>query len=242
MNIVLCDDEKQCLVKLEQQIMNWTHSNAHVGGVIIRTFTSSEDLLAAWKRGMQIDALFLDIQIPGEMNGIALAKEIHQSNEYIPIVFVTNYGEYAEEGYIVNALRYLRKPIVEQAIADCMSIIWRRWEVQQDHYIIFDLSTQVLRIPADSILFIEVRGHYSIIRTADSNQEYRIKKPLESIRKQLPPTFLVQCHRSFIVNVKYIRHITGSSISLADGTSLQVGRIYQAELMKRFRQYYIEGA
>lgn len=90
MNLILCDDEQIFLDSLHQKIMNWAKRSRHISGIILHCFTSSEDLLDAWQRGMTIDAMFLDIQIPGEMSGLAVAKEIHNDNEYLPIVFITS--------------------------------------------------------------------------------------------------------------------------------------------------------
>lgn len=208
---------------------------------MIHSYTSSEDLLDAWEHGLQIDALFLDIQIPGEMNGLALAKEIHRINEYIPIVFITSYGEYAEEGYVVNALRYLRKPVSYQGIAECMNILWRRWALQHTECVVLDMPNFVLRLPVNSILYVEVIGHYCVIKTIENEQGYRLRQPLETIRKKLPSHLFVQCHRSYIVNLIYIRHIANDGITIADHSILPVGKMFQHGLMKEFRAYYMEG-
>lgn len=241
MNVILCDDEKLFLEFIEQKIMAWAGRTGHRRGLMIHSFTSSEDMLDAWQHGMQVDALFLDIQIPGEMNGMAAAKEIHRANANIPIVFVTCYGEYAAEGYEVNALRYLRKPVSEQDVVECMNILWHRWELQQTACIVLDVPTQILRLPVNAILYIEVAGHYCIIRTTDSEQTHRLKQSMDSLRKKIPENILVQCHRSFIVNLMYIRHITSGNITMADGTVIPMSRSYQAQLLKMFRSYYLEG-
>ena len=238
MNIVICDDEAIFLLSVKQRIKEWAQRNGCISALVIRTFTSAEDLLEAWQHGLPIDAMFLDIQIPGELSGLAVAKEIHRCNEYIPIVFVTNYGEYAEEGYVVNALRYLRKPVSERAVSECMDIIWRRWKLQHTDCVTLNLPTQILRLPVNSILFVEVSGHYCVVHTTNRENAYRFKQSLEDLRKKLPCHLYVQCHRSFIVNLMYIRHITSGNITMADGTVIQIGRLYQPQLMKQFRLYY----
>lgn len=241
MNVIICDDERMVLTSIEQKVMQWAQKNGHSNGIVVHTFTSTEDLLDAWEHGLQIDVVFLDIQVPGELSGLAVAKEIHSNNEYIPIVFITSYGEYAEEGYVVNALRYLRKPVSERAIAECMDILWRRWELQHRECVMIELPTQVLRLPVQSILYAEVSGHYCMIKTTDSEQIYKLKLPLDTIRKKLPVHLFVQCHRSLIVNLMYIRHITNTNLTMADGTQVQIGRMYQPQLMKQFRLYYLGG-
>lgn len=241
MDLIICDDEKIFLKSTEQIIRAWAQKTGHSSGLMIHSFTSSEDVLDAWERGMKIDALFLDIQIPGEMSGLDLAKIIFKSNEYIPIVFITSYGEYAEEGYTVSALRYLRKPISERAIAECMNIIWHRWELQNTECIVLDLPTQFLRLPADNVLYIEVLGHYCTTKTTDEHEVYKTKQSLDTIRKKLPNSIFAQSHRSYLVNLKYIRHISGSTITMANRETIPLSRKYQQEFMRKFRDYYLEG-
>ena len=105
MQIVVCDDEQIYLDIITQYIETWAMANGHLSSIVLRSFLSSEDLYEEWEKGMPIDMLIIDIQIPGEMSGLQVAKQIFSQNEYIPIVFITNYAEYACEGYQVNALR-----------------------------------------------------------------------------------------------------------------------------------------
>ncbi len=241
MNVVVCDDEKFFLDSIEQKITQWALMNGRSNGIVVHVFDSTEELLDAWQHGMQVDAVFLDIQFPGELSGLAVAKEIHSKNEYTPIVFITSHGEYAEEGYMVNALRYLRKPISERAIAECMDILWRRWELQQTKCVMIELPSQVLQLPVQSILYVEVSGHYCMIMTTDSEQVYKLKLPLDTIRKKLPAHLFVQCQRSFIVNLMYVRHMTNTNLRMADGTQIRIGRLFQPKLMMQFRLYYLGG-
>lgn len=88
---------------------------------------------------------------------------------------------------------------------------------------------------------VEVLGHYCIIRTTDHEQGYKFKQPLDAIRKKLNRSVFVQCHRGFVVNLMYVRHITSGSITMADGSTIPVGKRYQEQVMSQFRHYYLEG-
>ena len=242
MTIILCDDEPIFLDSLKQKIEKWATKKGHLGSIIIHTFTSSEDLLDGWEHGMQFDAVFLDIEIPNELSGLAVAKEIYNSDPMVPIVFVTSYGQYAEEGYKVNALRYLRKPINEQAVNECMDILWRQWTVAQTECVTFDTPTKLLRLASKSILYIEAAGHYCIITTTDNTaSEYKIKQAFKLVINQLPNEIFIQCQRSYAVNIMYIRHVANGVLTMSDGKRIQMGRGFQAELVKRLRQFYTEG-
>ena len=76
MHLFICDDEESDLKALETCIMNWAEEHGRQSAVTVHSFHSSEELLSAWDRGMRPDMLFLDIQIPGEMNGIQAARQI----------------------------------------------------------------------------------------------------------------------------------------------------------------------
>ena len=241
MNLVLCDDEQIFLNALQQKIMHWAEQTGHDGGIMLRAFTSSEDLLEAWMHGMAVDALFLDIEIPGEMSGLAVAQAIHNRNPYMPMVFITNYSEYAQEGYKVNALRYLHKPVSAQALGECLDILWHRWSLRNVDGIVLDLPGQILRFPEDAILYIEASGHYCTFKTTDSRQAYQCKLSLEALGKKLPPHLYVQCRRNYIVNIRYIRNIKGGNLTMANGEIIPMGRNYQAQLIRKFRQYYLGG-
>ena len=221
--------------------MDWAKLSGHINGIVLHSFTSSEDLLEAWHHGMMVDAFFLDIQIPGELSGLAVAKEIHSVSEYLPIVFITNFGEYAEEGYKVNALRYLHKPVTQKAVSECMDILWKRWAVQNIDSILIETSSRILRLPINTIIYVEVFGHYCILHTTDNCQTYRVKKSLDVFRKKLPSRLFVQCHRSFIVNILYIRNISNGGITMSNGVVLQMSRNYQSQLIHQFRQYFLGG-
>lgn len=241
MNIILCDDEPLFLSSLEQKIGMWAQKNGRVNSILIRKFTSSEDMLDAWEHGMQIDVLFLDIQIPGEMNGLSAAKQIRATNDYLPIVFITSFAQYAEKGYEVNALRYLRKPVADDAVSQCMDIIWRRWALQNLNSVVLDLPTQILRLPVDAILYAEVSGHTCSVFTIDRENPYVFRQPIDYLRQKLPLDLFAQCHRSYVVNLMYVRRLTGNQLTMSDGTVIQIGRKYQSDFMLKFREYYLGG-
>lgn len=241
MNIILCDDDRHFLTSLENKIQQWAQRSGHFSSIMIYSFTSSEDALDARTHGLQFDALFLDIQIPNEMNGLAMAKEVRQSDEHVPIVFITSYGEYAEEGYFVNALRYLRKPITDKSISECLDLIWRRWSILHSESVLLDLPTQIIHLPVKSILYAEVSGHTCLLKTIDRETPWQFRKSMDYIRNKLSSPVFAQCHRSYIVNLLYIRHIANGTITMVEGTTIPIGRKFQQPFMSQFRNFYLAG-
>ena len=239
-NILICDDDVVYLSTIKEKVENWAQRAGKSAAIKMHFFQSSEDLLEAWGNGLKADLFLLDIQIPGEMNGLALAKHIHETDYLVPIVLITNYGEFVYEGYRVSALRYLRKPVQQDEIDECMNIAWRQMQAQDCQCIVLDNAAQVLRIPARSILYLEASGHHVIVHMADQNEDYAISQKLSIAKKQLPSQLFVQCHRSFIVNLMYVRRFISSSITLTDGTDISLGRKWKLDFVDAFRNYYLE--
>lgn len=242
MNIIICDDDKLYLNSAQDKINAWADRTGHRSDLRTHLFTSGEDMLDAWHHGLPVDALFLDIRIPFEMNGLAVAGEIHSFNERIPVVFMTDYGEYAAEGYKVNALRFLHKPITASAIDECMDLIWHRWSLQNEDCILLDTPSQLLRLPTGSILYLEMKGHYcSLSTTSNITPNYQFKLPLRQIQEKLPQELFAQCHRSYIINLLYIRCIEKAGITMSNNAIIPISRSYQKEFLERFRRFCIGG-
>ncbi|PKG23203.1 response regulator [Niallia nealsonii] len=106
MNIYIVDDEASALDVLEIKIKKIVKFTS----VLIKKFTNPVEVLNEIKKGAAVDAVFLDIEMPG-LNGIELAEEIKQVNTEIDIIFLTAYNEYAVKAFELYALDYLLKPV-----------------------------------------------------------------------------------------------------------------------------------
>ena len=238
MHVFICDDEEICLRALENCITRWAEEHSRRPSVTVRQFRSSEDMLDVMEHGPYPDMLFMDIQIPGEMNGIQAAQQVFSKNEHIPIVFLTNYIEFACDGYKVNALRYLLKPVTQADIDECMDIAWRRWLLLRETAIVLESHSNVLSLPAETILYIEAVRHDLKFFTVDQAGEHTIRYTFKQLKKQLTSGLLVQCHRSFIVNVRYVRGFQNGTITLSTGKQIPIGRNFSQQFVDAFKRYY----
>lgn len=75
MRILICDDEKQCIDAIYTAIHRWSAKHS-LSAIHVDTFSSSEDMLESLRNKVIYDVAFLDIQFPGEMNGLQLAREL----------------------------------------------------------------------------------------------------------------------------------------------------------------------
>lgn len=237
MHIVVCEDEFYYSDAIVRAIQNWSEASQHPD-IRCSVMTSSEDLLDRWKKGMHIDLLFLDIEIPGEMNGMALAQTIRSAGNPLSIVFVTNYDHYVYEGYAVNALRYLRKPVKESEIAACLDAAYKHFRLLAHDTLVLDFGDQHFALKSSDIIYIDSQAHYLRFHLGTTDTVPRLRAKIGDVLPRLPSDLFVQCHRGIVVNLLYIRRFTRSDILLSTGQKIPVSETHFAKLQAEFSRYH----
>ena len=237
MTIVVCEDEQKYRAAIEQSIRRWQTATLHAD-VELRFFQSSEDFLKDWEHLPGIDLLFVDIQFPGEMNGVELAYKLRETNQDLSIVFCTNYDEYVYEGYTVNALRYLKKPVNDEDVSFCCSYAYNRLVSRGDRTLaVFSAGKRFVLLHAE-IRFIEAYNHGLYVSVTSAQEPIRLSARLEDVREHLQKDTFVRCHRSYIVNVAHIRMLTRTSCRLSDGEIIPISRTYADSVNRAFDRYH----
>lgn len=242
MKIIICEDQAESRNAIAEKVREWMALTGH-GDVQISTFSSSKAFLQQWKRGVQADLLFLDIQFESEMDGIELAKEIRLTNDSVPIVFITNYEAYWRDGYEVNALRYLSKPVSYEAIAPCLDIAFRRRQTAPQDFFVLDEAGKRIALRFSEIVYLEAQSPYVMIRTADKmlKRTIRVRKRFTEAMDGNENPLFVQGHRSYIVNLLHVRKLTRTEITLSTGEVLPLSKNCADQMFEAFDAYYQGG-
>ena len=212
----ICDDEPADLIYVKGQIVEWAKMQ-HLE-VDIREFSSAESFLFAYAEEKDFDVIFLDIEMGG-MSGVELAKKIRDQNRSIQIVFITGYMEYISEGYDVEALHYLLKPVKKEKLEGVLCRAVERIGMQEKA-LLLQSGGEMVRIPLYEIRFMEVQKNYVTIH---GKEDYSMKSTLREMGKDLDGRFF-QAHRSYIVNLSFVKKITKSTVVLKDGTVIPLAR------------------
>ncbi|WP_343208335.1 LytTR family DNA-binding domain-containing protein [Anaerolentibacter hominis] len=191
----------------------------------INCFVSGEAFLSSQWQETAYTAVFIDIELNG-MNGMELARLLRQKGYQAMIVFTTNYEQYVYDGYEVEAFRYLRKPVKMQEIQVCID---RMGQDRSSSSLIFSFKRQKYCIPYQDILYISSYGHYLTIHTRE--QDYEWKYLLKDLQPRLPGRF-VRCHRSFVVNLDYMRKLDGKQILLSNGEKIDAAAGYLEDVRR----------
>lgn len=217
MKIAICDDERIQTQSLTQKLSLFAETrHKHFE---ITAYSSAEAFLFAYRENRDIDILFLDIEM-GQMNGIELARELRRDNETVQIVFITGYPDYIGEGYDVDALHYLLKPVDTQKLYEvCERAIFNLQK--QPRYHLLPVGKEVVRISEKDILYAETQGHY--LRLVTKKGEHRLRMTLPELSARLGDSFF-KCSRSYLVGLLHVARITKASVILEDGTDLPLGK------------------
>lgn len=212
----ICDDEAADLFFVKSQIMEWA-GKQHLE-VDIREFPSAESFLFAYEEEKGFDMIFLDIEMDG-MSGVELAKRIRDVDKSIQIVFITGYMEYISEGYDVEALHYLLKPVRKDKLEGVLCRALERIGMQEKA-LFLQSAGEMVRVPLYEIRFVEVQKNYVTIH---GKEDCSVKRTLREMQKELDGRFF-QTHRSYIVNLGFVKKITKNDVVLKDGTVIPLSR------------------
>lgn len=173
-----------------------------------------------------IDLLFLDIQMP-ELNGLEFSKMVDARTR---IVFTTAFGQYAINGYRVNALDYLLKPIsyVDFLQAANKALQWFELIQKPDELdsIFVKSDYKLVQIQLKKILYVEGLKDYVKIYTEDASKPILSLMSMKAMEELLPSTRFMRVHRSFIVQKDKIRIIDRGRI-VFDKTYIPVSDSYK---------------
>ncbi len=214
--IAICDDLESDRDYLKDLLNKWANDYSHLLNVY--TFSSAESFLFRYEEAKDYDILLLDIEM-GLMDGVSMAKKIRQDNDTVQIIFITGYSDYIAEGYEVNALHYLMKPVKEEKL---FSVLERAIEKinKNDVVLNMDSANGMVRVPIYQIRFVEVFGNYVTIH---ANDEVVVKMTLNEVDKLLDERFY-RVGRSVLVNLNEVSRVTKTEIKLLDGTSIHLPR------------------
>lgn len=234
MHITLCDDEPIFLHSLQRQLTQWA---AQTGvALAIRAFSSAEMLLREWENGLQTDLLLLDIEMRAGISGMELAQRIRARNPNVMIAFVSNYAQYSCQGYEVNAMRFLTKPIENERLCECLNAALAQWKMAQAESIALDDMGSRVLLRREDILYAVADGHYLQIYQTASRAIVRTRMTLPQLLEQAHG--LARCHRAYAANLLYVRRVTRDGLLLAEGTHLPVGRKYYLDFCQKFDELY----
>ncbi|MEE4116316.1 MAG: LytTR family DNA-binding domain-containing protein [Marinilabiliaceae bacterium] len=184
----------------------------------------------------EIDLVFLDINMP-EISGLSFARSI---NPEIKIIFTTAYREYAVEGFDLQAVDYLLKPISFERLLQSVNRFLRQNHIAKtenpsiespadNDYMFVRSERKMIKVTFDNLLYIESIGDY--VKLFMREKTVVTRESLSGIEARLPKDDFLRIHRSFIVAINKIESYTGETIDIKN-KELPVSRTYKDSVIR----------
>ena len=222
-HIAIVEDDERTRKQLSTYIRHFYEGNESLYS--ITEYADGDDILADCSSGF--DLILLDIQMP-RIDGMRTAEAIRKLDEDVCLVFVTNLGNYAIQGYAVNATDFILKPVNELMLAAVLKKVEKILSRRKKHYVMLPTDRGLARLDIGTISYAEASGHQMVIH-ADSG-EYRLRSTVGELETQLQGGDLFRCNSGLLVNLRRVQNVHHSNVTVGDVT-LPISRSRYREFM-----------
>ena len=234
--IAVCDDDMKELDNITSLLD--AYGSTHEIQLTYKCFTSSVELAskAAYE---QSDLYLLDVLMP-VLNGISLAKEIRSFDKAADIIFLTSSPEFAVASYTVKASNYLLKPITADSFFAALDDILDAKEHESEKYIVVKSTIGVHKVMLSNIICVEAFNR-KVIYYLKNNTQLECADRFASICEKLlgSPEFIL-AHRSFVVNMNFIRMIGNTDLQLQNGKVIPLAQRRVTEIKRHYLAFQME--
>ncbi len=207
----------------------------------IKTINSCNNAIEAFNFliNNSVDLVFLDINMP-EISGISFAKSIHKD---IKIIFTTAYRDYAVEGFELQAVDYLLKPISFERLLKAVNTYFEVYnnsnktslkEEAVSEFMFVRADRRMIKIDFDAIIYVESYSDYIKIHLTD--ETITTRETISAIEVKLPNNNFMRIHRSFIISLAHITSFTNEEITI-NKKSFPISRSYKKEVLSILEKF-----
>lgn len=214
---ILIDDEPFALDILEDDLLGFKN-------IEVRAKFNSADAAKSYLKYNTVDLIFTDIQMPNTL-GTQFVRGLVNAPL---IIFTTAYHQYAVEGFELNAVDYLTKPIRVERLAEAIKKVENQLKFKESNtedFIILNVEYQKVKIFFDEIIYIEGLKDYVKIYTENRVHPILTRSNLRGIAGKLPTKFFARIHNSYIINKQKVHSYNQAFVQLKD-IKLPVGKAF----------------
>ncbi|MEP7323287.1 MAG: LytTR family DNA-binding domain-containing protein [Saprospiraceae bacterium] len=194
----------------------------------------------AWLQHNTVDLAFLDIRMP-QLNGNDFLKTLNNPPQ---VIFTTAYPDYALEGYELNVVDYLLKPIPFHRFLKAVNKAFPPGQSQTDTapapedpkseaFVYFRSDRKMVKVLLGDILYIESMKDY--IKIITDKETIITRQSISSVEEMLPETAFVRTHRSFMIALNKIKTYTSDTIEIGN-KEIPIGKLYRNGVLKLLQQ------
>lgn len=230
MRIAVVDDEQEQRTQLEDCLRRYGQETGT--GLDVVQFGDAQEFLRQDPGGF--DVVLLDIQMPG-LDGMTVARQLRARNQRLVLIFVTNMAQFAIEGYAVDAMDFILKPVSYYRLA--ATLTKARSRLQTDTGVVLVLHTKdgTYRLDSARVHYIEMFNHHTIFHTEDG--VFDTTGSLKKLEEQLAGQSFARCNNGYLVNLRYVRGVEGSDV-VVGGDRLLISRTRRKAFLQRLSEFF----
>ena len=235
LHVAICDDDKVLLENLNREVELWAREEQTVCSVEL--YASADAFLFAWEEKKDIEVLLLDIEMPG-MDGMELARRLRQKGERLGLIFVTGNPDFALEGYDLEAVSYLVKPVKRERLRAALNRAAGQ-AGRKEAILVAIAAGEVEKVYVSDICLLESSDHETILRLRDGRR-IACKETIRQLEQELEEKSdaFFRLHRSYMINLGYVERMTKRDVEMEDGTLVPVARGKREELNQTYMRYF----
>ncbi len=231
-SVAICDDEKYMSDQIEKSVSDFFHGKNME--VVVSQFPCGEELLRYDK---PIDLLFLDIQMK-ETDGMTVARKLRKRGFRGYLIFVTVLKEMVFQSFEVQAFDYLVKPIEQRQFDKTMERLLASMQNAGEANLLIRRGYESHIIALDDIVYCEIIDRKVYLHLI-SSKIIDYYERIESLESRLDGRFF-RCHRSFLINLQYLKSYQDQTAYMEDGTRIPVSRLRSKEFSGVILRYMQE--
>lgn len=241
MKIVVCDDDEEDLAKIERLLTSYRQANSDIR-LDIEKFLDAETLYRKIQTEDLADIYILDM-IMSKKTGIDIGSEIRRTGRESVIVYITSSDDFAFQAYGVRAIRYLLKPVSEEQFFEALDYALSLTKAEKE--LIYSVKTKngLVAVPYSKIEYIENYSRVLNIWLTDGEliKSIFIRKSFnEEIKEIAEDKNFIQVHKSFLINMRYVKKLTQGSVLMESGKSIPVSKNRAADVRKEYLLFVTE--
>lgn len=237
LKVGICEDMEVQQRALRRMLEEWGARYGHQLKICL--YENSSVFWFDWCGSMDLDLLLLDIDLgKGQTDGMELARKIREKDPRLVILFITALTEYMNQGYDVQAIHFLVKPVEKARLWEildraCLAVAQKK----QKKTLLLREETEISVIPLENLIYAESFSHSVTLHLANGCVETRALGMKELVER-LPAEDFFRCHRSYLIHLAHVERIGKCEVFLDDGSRLPVSRRREKELFRVFVDYY----
>lgn len=234
LHIAICDDDALMISREEELVKVFFRT--HCVNIKVQLYQFSENLMYDLQDGIYYDLLLLDIEMPG-IDGMELAKSIHDNTSSARIIFITSHLEYAIDAYEFSVFRYIPKNRIDEKLSAALEDFYKLYRLERNEFYTLQVKNHIEQIAYRDILYILKDGKYAVFYLTGGETK-AVRKTLAQVFEEISKEYFCFADRGCIVNLGSVVGMDANGILLPGNRHITISKANIPEFKTTMLQFW----